>query len=199
MSKQVVVIASGETERLALPHLTAHLQELGIWVEVRIPPSNRTLDVEMAEKLIKSAWYENPIAPPDKFVVLVDTNGEASEDVLGSFNQDLPGRLGDDIEATIQFAYAQRHLEAWYFGDAAKLRDYLGRALGSVNTSKPDDIENPKLHLKNLLSSRFYTARTSEEVARRLDAPTIAQRSPSFRGFIDAVMNGDSAPDTRHG
>ena len=190
MDKYVIVIASGETERLALPHLTAHLREVG--VEVRIPPSNRALDVQMAEKLIKSAWFENASAPPDKFVVLVDTNGKAPNDVLSPFKNDLPGRLGHEIGAAIQYAYAQQHLEAWYFADAANLRSYIGRALGSVDASKPDEIENPKLHLKNLLSNQFYTARVSEEIARKLDAQTIAQRSPSFEGFIDAVVNGSS-------
>ena len=35
-------------------------------------------------------------------------------------------------------------------------------------------------------------ARISEEIAGRLDAPTIAQRSPGFKGFLGAVMNGSS-------
>ena len=34
-------------------------------VEVRIPPGNRMLSFQMAEKLIKSAWYEAAGAPPD--------------------------------------------------------------------------------------------------------------------------------------
>ena len=61
---------------------------------------------------------------------------------------------------------------------------------GTLDTSTPDGIQNPKLHLKHLLGNRVYTARISEEIAIRLDAPTIAERSPSFRGFVDAVMNG---------
>ena len=40
-----------------------------------IPPRNKALDAEMAEKLIKAAWYENLGAPPDKFVVVVDLDG----------------------------------------------------------------------------------------------------------------------------
>ena len=63
-------------------------------------------------------------------------------------------------------------------------------ALGNVDTSKPDEIQNPKLHLKNVLGDRVYTARVSEEIARKLDAATIAQRSPSFEGFLEAVTNG---------
>ena len=198
MDKHVIVIASGETERIALPYLTLHLRDMGISVsDVRIPPSNRALDVVMAERLIKSAWFENAVAPPDKFVVLVDTDGAASSDALSLFKSDLPGRLGAEIRASIQYAYAQQHLEAWYFADAANLRSYLGgRALGNVDTSKPDEIENPKRHLKNVLGGRFYTARISGEIATTLDARTIAQRSPSFRGFMDAVMNGSSTGDT---
>ena len=87
-------------------------------------------------------------------------------------------------------AYAQQHLEAWYFADATNLRAYLGHAPGHVDTSTPDEIENPKNHLRNVLNDQFYTARISEEIADRLDPPTIAQRSPSFRGFLEAVKNG---------
>lgn len=98
--------------------------------DVRIPPRNRALDVQMAEKIIKSAWYENPAAPPDKFVVLADADGADPDEVLDPFREDLPGRLGDEIGAAIQYAYAQQHLEAWYFADAANLRGYLGSSTG---------------------------------------------------------------------
>ena len=89
-------------------------------------------------------------------------------------------------------AYAQQHLEAWYFADAENLKSYLGRALGQVDTSKPDEIQNPKLHLKHLLGERVYNARISEEIASALDSGTIAGRSPSFKKFVDAIMNGGS-------
>ena len=153
-------------------------------VEVRIPPGNRMLSFQMAEKLIKSAWYENADAPPDKLVILVDADGADPDEVLAPFKENLPGRLGGEIRATVLYAYAQWHLEAWYFADAANLRSYLGQAPGNVNTSRPDEIQNPKLHLKNVLGGRAYTARVSEEIARTLDARTIAQRSPSFAGFM---------------
>ena len=143
----------------------------------------------MAENLIKAAWFESAGAPPDKFVLLLDLDGKTPDEVLAPFRE-LPGRLGGGIGAAIRYAYAQWHLEAWYFADAANLRDWMGRALGQVDTSKPDEIQNPKLHLKHLLGDRVYTARVSEEIASRLDAPTIAQRSPGFKGFLDAVMNG---------
>lgn len=195
MAKRVTIIASGETERRALPHLVSHLRDQGVSVtDVRIPPRNRSLKVGVAESLIKAAWYSGVESLPDKFVVLVDTDGKSPEETLAPF-QDLPGRLRD-LGAAILFAYAQWHLEAWYFADAANLRSYVGGALGSVDESRPGEIENPKLHLKNLLDNRVYTALVSEEVAIRLDPPTIAQRSPSFRGFVDAVMNGNRAADT---
>ena len=145
----------------------------------------------MAEKLIKAAWYDNSDGPPDKFVLLIDLDGAAPDEALALFEEQLPRRLGDEIGATVLYAYAQWHLEAWYFGDAANLRCYLGRGLGSVDASKPDEIQNPKLHLKNVLGSRVYTARVSEEIARKLDAPTIAGRSPSFEGFLEAVIDGN--------
>jgi hypothetical protein len=189
--KHVVVIASGETERRSLPHLVAHLQAENIAViEVRIPPGGKTLNVEMAERLLKASWFERISAPPDKFVVLVDTDGKAADDVLRSFREQLPGRLGTKLDVQVQFAYAQWHLEAWYFADISSLRKYIERAPGSVDTSKPDEIQNPKLHLKHLLGERAYTAVISEEIAESLNPQTIAQRSPSFQRFLEAVRNG---------
>lgn len=64
--------------------------------------------------------------------------------------------------------------------------------VGSVDTSKPDEIQNPKLHLKQLLGDRVYTARVSEEIALELHGPTIAHRSPSFEGMVRAVLNGST-------
>ena len=192
MTKHVVVIASGETERRAVPHLVAHLGENGIEVRIRIPARNRALSVEIAHKLIQASRYDFPDGPPDKYVILVDVNGNPPDQVLAPFKENLPGRLDDQLNSRIQYAYAQPHLEAWYFADASNLRAYLGRALGNVDTSQPDDIENPKLHLKHLLGERVYTARISEEIAKSLNAQTIAERSPSFRGFLAAVKNGTS-------
>lgn len=194
MGKRVVVIASGDTERRSLPHLVAHLATEGIRViEVLKPPRDRGLDVEMAAKLVKSAWYApSDNVPPDKFVILADTDGKTPEDVLRPFKDQLRSRLEPKITAIIQFAFAQWHLEAWYFADSVNLRGYLGGALGSVDASKPDEIQNPKLHLKHLLGDRVYTAVVSEEIAKMLDSVTIAQRSPSFSGFLDAVRNGSA-------
>ena len=190
MMKHVVVIASGETERRALPHLLEHLHRHDIEVSVRIPPRNRALSVEMAYKLIQSSLYDLPDGPPDKYVVLVDVDGKNPDMALAPFKEDLPQRLIDQLNSRIQYAYAQWHLEAWFFADATNLRRHVGGALGSVDTSQPDEIQNPKLHLKNLLRDGIYTARVSEEIARALDAQTIAQRSLSFRGFLEAVKNG---------
>ena len=192
MAKRVIIIASGETERRALPHLTRYLEGRAITVDkVRVPPHNRALNAQMAEKLIKAAWYEDPSAPPDKFVLVVDVDGADPGAALEPIQNWLPGRF-DGIKADILCAYAQQHLEAWYFADAENLKSYLGRALGQVDTSKPDEIQNPKLHLKHLLGERVYNARVSEEIASALDSGTIAGRSPSFKKFVDAIMNGGS-------
>ena len=192
MAKRVVIIASGETERRALPHLARHLQEHSVAVdEVRIPPRNRALNAQMAERLIKAAWYENLSTPPDKFVVLMDVDQAHPGQVLTGIRSELPRRVVT-IEADVLYAYAQEHLEAWYFADAENLGSYLGRDAGQVDTSRPDEIRNPKLHLRHLLGERVYTARVSEEIARTLSPGTIAGRSPSFRKFVDAVMNGGS-------
>jgi hypothetical protein len=190
--KHVVVFASGETERRSVRHLVAHLRAEDISVDdVRIPPASRALNLEMAEKLVKATWYAPPEnIRPDKFVILVDTDGKPPNQVLDVFREQLAERLDPKITATLKFATAQWHLEAWYFGDEKSLRGYLGRDPGNVDTSKPDEIQNPKLHLKNLLGDRIYTAVISEEIARSLNAQTIATRSPSFNAFLEAVRNG---------
>ena len=197
MPKRVIVIASGETERRALPHLLSHLRDEGIVLaDVRIPPRNRDLRVEIVENIIKSAWYESQ-TPPDKFVLLVDVDGKDPDATLAPFKHDLPGRLPSEVRPKLQYAYAQWHLEAWYFADSQNLRTYLrDKALGSVDASKPDEIQNPKQHLKNLLERSTYTALISEEIARTLDARAIAQRSPSFDGFLSAVRNGSPSVDS---
>lgn len=41
----------------------------------------------------------------------------------------------------------------------------------------------------NLLPE-FYTSRISEEIAGTLKPQTIEGRSPSFKGFVEAVKNG---------
>ncbi len=194
MGKRVVVITSGETERRALPHLLRHLEATGATAaDVRIPPRNLPLSPDMAEKLIKASWFANLQMRPNKFVVLLDTDRQNPASVMKPFEKTLPSRLAS-IGASVLYAYAQRHLEAWYFADANGLRAYLGRALGSIDPSKPDEIESPKLHLQHLLDGRVYTARVSEKIAQTLDPEQIAQRSPSFRRFIQAVMNG-AAPN----
>lgn len=193
MAKRVVVIASGETERLAIPHLVRHLQDGGVEVtSVVIPPNNRALNVDMAEKLIKSAWFF-AYPSPNKFVILVDTDGKEPDEVLKPFRENLPRRLPRGVPPdAVLYAFAQWHLEAWYFADADNLRGYLGRSTGNVDTSAPDSIQNPKHHLRSLLSGRRYTARVSEEMAKRLDARAASLHSPSFRAFITAVENGPS-------
>lgn len=193
MAKRVAVIASGETERRALPHLTAHLRAEDVAVEsILIPPRNRALTVEMAQKLVSAAWFKAAV-PPDKFVVLLDADGREPDRILQPFRQLLPQRLHGNITAALQFAVAQWHLEAWYFADVASLKGYLGRSPG-VDVAKPDEISNPKLHLKHLLGNRVYSAAVAEEIARVLDAAVIAGRSPSFHGFIAALRNGGTPP-----
>lgn len=95
-----------------------------------------------------------------------------------------------EISRIVRYAYAQWHLEAWYFADPTSLQDYLDRDLGKINASKPDEIENPKLHLKHLLRPRVYTATVSENIAKELTPQTIEGCSPSFKGFVEAVRNG---------
>ena len=160
--------------------------------EIRIPPNNRTLSYSVAASIIKSIWYVNPEAAPEKFVLLVDVDGKDPESVVVPLREKIIKRLPEEIHVRVQYAYAQWHLEAWYFADATNFRAYFNRSAGHIDTSKPDEIENPKNHLKQLLFPRTYTARVSEEIARTLDPRTIAGRSPSFKGFVEAVLNGSA-------
>ena len=190
VARNVIVLASGETERRSLPHLVAHLQKHGTVVgEVRTAP-NGALNRRVAEKLIKAAWYENIHSPPQKIVLLVDVDGKSPGEVVDSLREHLNSVLPRDVRMRLLYAYAQWHLEAWYFADAANLQGYLKRHLGSVDTSNPDEIQNPKLHLKQLLDPHVYTARVAEQIARALDAETISHTSPSFKGFVQALLNG---------
>jgi hypothetical protein len=194
MPKRVIVIASGETERRALPHLLASLAVEDIHIaEVVTPPRTGPLDVNAAERLIRAAWYSRAEADrPDKFVVLVDTDAGNPDAVVQPFEEGLPARLVPGVTASLLIAYAQRHLEAWFFADDASLRGYLRRDTGNIDAAHPDEIQNPKLHLKHLLFPHLYTAVISEEIARQLDARRIAERSPSFANFMAAVRNGQA-------
>ena len=179
------MLASGETERRALPHLVYHMRHRDIVVEeVRIPPNNRALNAKVLEKLIKAVWFEriNTPSSPNKFVVLVDTDGKEPQEVVRILREALEKRLRN-LNVEILFAYAQEHLEAWYFADGHNLRIHVQRPLGKVDSTNPDNIRNPKNHLRNLLGNRVYTARVSEEIAARLDPSTIANNSTSFEVF----------------
>ena len=103
MGKRVIVVASGDTEGRSLPHLVSHLQDQDVFVVgIRIPPGNGALNVSMAERLIKAAWYESlATAPPDKFVILVDLDKKAPDDVLGPLQDEIPRRLGNEVTARI--------------------------------------------------------------------------------------------------
>jgi len=192
MGKRVVVIASGETERRVLPHLLRPLAAEGIEIyEVRTPPRSRSITVEMAVQLIRSVWFD--LMPrgqaPQKIVVLVDADRKSVEETLAPLAGPIAERV-KDLPVPVLVSAAKWHLEAWFFADSNGLRRWLGRDLGSVDPSKPDEIENPKLHLKNLLHDRGpYLASTAEEIAQSLDVREI-RRSPSFVRFEEAIRNG---------
>ena len=96
MSKRVVVIASRETGRRALPHFVRALPDPGIVVsDVRIPPSNRTLDPGTTAKLIKAGWHEIPDARPDKFVAVMDLDGANPDAVLRPFREQLSAQMSE--------------------------------------------------------------------------------------------------------
>ncbi len=190
MGKKVVVIASGLTEREALPRLTRHLVDSGVAVvDVRIPPRNRPLTPRLVQDLIKAAWWEKFTRgdPPDKFVVLIDADGKPAEVIMSPFREAC-AQL-HDISAHCLVAAVQWHLEAWFFAHAESLREFLGKSLGAVDSSAPDAKTNPKFHHKHLLD-RPYTARIAGAIASRLTPEVIRSRSPSFAGFEESLKNG---------
>lgn len=196
MVKRVLVIASGETERRALPHMTRHLNDQDVLVDVRTPPRHRPLNATSANEIIRSCWFEGEQNRPDKFVILVDVDKSKLSDILDPIRTFLfPFLKGIKPSVPrVLTAYARQHLEAWCFADVKNLRSFLGRDPGQVDASRPDEIENPKRHLQNLLGETIYTAQVSGEIAGCLDARTVVGRSPSFKGFLDAVLNGDALP-----
>ncbi len=126
---------------------------------------------------------------PHKLVVLLDADGREPEEQLEPLRRRI-GRSLDNLDLKVSYAYAQWHLEAWFFADESGLRRHLGKNLGNVDASQPDRIDNPKLHLKNLLAGRLYTAEMAERISLDLDVTTITSKSASFSRFLDVVRNG---------
>ncbi len=190
MVRKIVVIASGETERQALPRLVEQYGSRGVILRepVRTPPHGR-IDGEIAVRLVRAAAGELQANPPARFVVLVDTNGKDPGTVTGSIDQAL---LRLSVPVPVLVARATQHLESWFFADEAGLRSYFGgRSLGGVDPSEPDAIQAPKQHLRNLLRPRVYTARVAGEIAVGLSVERIWSKSPSFRTFEQALLSPD--------
>ena len=190
MRQDVGIIVEGETERVALSHLLQGLVDPPDQEKILCPPNQGTLNVAMAVRLASGliAQFETL----DKVVVLKDVDGRDPEHVLAPFRQDLPDRLRGSRPVSLQFAYSQWHLEAWFFGDSQGLRVFLGRrALGNVDASRPDEIRNPKGHLRNLLRAvdRLYSVRVAGQIARVVSGQVIAGRSPSFGNFLERMIN----------
>lgn len=191
MTKRVLIIASGPTERNALTKLLEHLKSENIEVDILIPAGHRQLRPSVVCPIIISSQYDSEEGPPDKCVILVDTDGKSPEEAISPIQQGLQRTQLSRTFQNVKFAYAQWHLEAWYFADAVNLRAYLGRDMGSINPNEPDRIQNPKHHLQQLLGDATYTAQVSADIAAELDPVTISQRSPSFRTFLETIRNGD--------
>jgi len=190
MGSNIVVLATGRTELAAIPELTRDFRTAeSACVHVRIPPGGGALIPSAIEKLAKSAYWDlkGRGNPPDKFVVLVDADGRPEETRVLPFKESCDRLL--DIPAPFLVTTAQWHLEAWFFAHAEALRKFLNRDLGSVDTSQPDQIPNPKLHLKHLLDSP-YTSRIAGEIAAAVSPQIVAQRSVSFSQFVRCLENG---------
>jgi hypothetical protein len=192
MGRDVVVVASGETERQALPLLLRGLSAAGVSVEIRTVVHG-CVTADAAGKVVVATWWERHGrgTPPDKFVVLADTDGREPEELLEALRDGIRNRVGN-VGATVLCAVATWHLEAWFFADALGLRAHLGRDLGAVEGAPPDEIQSPKNCLRSLLPGP-YTARAAGEIAAALEPDRVAERSPSFAAFLGAVRNGAPA------
>ena len=190
----VLIIGSGNTEYEALPLLLRDcLNDIGRQIDIRFPPNRRTLDATMAARLIK-AGYWSLYPRPEKAVVLIDCDARARGEVAAQVTKALTPLIEDLATRGLQVlvATAKWHLEAWFFGDPARLGGVLHRDLGDVILDDPDAIDNPKRHLINLLRTvdRIYTARVAAEIARALEPADVLAASPSFLAFNAAVRNG---------
>ena len=190
--KRVVVVASGETERHALPSLLGHLLSENISVgPVLFPPRNGSMSADTVKKIVQASyWSADP--KPDKFVVLVDADGGDPLRTAAELESRVSGKC--NVPTPILVTAAKWHLEAWFFADSAGLRAYLGRDLGKIDTTRSDDIQNPKLHLKDLLGHRLYTRFIAGEIASTLSASRIVETSPSFARLQAIVRNGPATP-----
>lgn len=185
LGARVLIVASGETERRALPRLLVHLP---LSVDVRIPPRG-DLTVQQAVRILRAAWWEGygRGEPPDKAVVLVDADARDPTEKEADFDP-LHSQLRE-LDIPIRVTAAKWHLEAWFFADLVGLRQWLGGKSPGRVASPPDEIESPKHRLRNLLSEP-YTSRLAEDIASALSPATIRDRSPSFAKFEVAVKNG---------
>lgn len=171
--------------------------ETGKAFAVVTPPFHSQLTAEMVARILKAQYWQR-WPRPSKAVVLLDADSSAPIVTADEFRADLlPGLQGlVDLGLSILVTCAKWHLEAWFFAHGEALRQYLGRDLGAVQWTLPDDIVNPKLHLKHLLASidgRVYTSQVAGEIARSLDPSVVLDRSPSFRRFDGASRNGQPA------
>ncbi len=110
MAKRVLVIASGQTELNALPRLLAHLSEEGITIDVRIPDRHRKIAPNVVAPIIYSALHDSENGPPDKYVVLVDTDGRTAAETLRPVQEGLQRTSVSRYVENLQYAYAQWHL-----------------------------------------------------------------------------------------
>ena len=101
MSRHVVILASGETERRALPNLLRHLRHEGISVEFRKPPRHRAISSDVAIKMANACYWSVP--RPHKLVVLLD--GRDPEEQLEPLQRRI-GRSLDDLDLKVSYAYA---------------------------------------------------------------------------------------------
>lgn len=191
MSKRVVVVASGETERRALPSLVGHLRANGIVMDdVRVPPAAR------------SARRADGRTPRESSLVR-GSNVEAGQ-VRGSRRR-RHGRSGGRAAAfrdAVASASSQRSRDDPLCDRPTSSRSVVLRRCGRSPrlargfARKRRHIQprcNPEPQASSQASPRPAPLHVPRFGGHRssLDPASIAMRSPSFRRFQLAVTNGN--------
>ena len=187
-----LILASGLKEWYALPVLCRHFCE-DAGVRVVFPDHSAAL-IHQVAPLLQLHWRPD-VDPP--CVILVDTHRLSPSQAMEPVQQKVDamvqrGDLSPAARNSIRWAYAQPHLEAWFFADPSGLARYIG--CDEADLGVPGTIRDPQGVLRGLMTQhmpgrrRNYGASRAKDIADGLDARVVLANSPSFKTLIDAIQ-----------